>query len=118
MFLAACKLQAEAQLQKAQHSFKLIAEEAGNLPVVLVLLPLKQDLLMQASSPGPSPLSRDLQKFAAENDILLLDLLPAMVSLTKSTSDFYFECDGHWNAYGNRVASDLMYDYLKRQNLL
>ena len=108
----------EKQLLKAEHSFALIAKEAEGRPVILILLPLKQDLIMQAGLKGPSPLTIDLQKFATEKGILLLDLLPLMSPLSESPEDYYFNCDGHWNSYGNRIAHDLVKEFLIEQNLL
>lgn len=107
----------EEQLAKAEHSFALIKKEAGDRPVVLVLLPAEQDL-KRNNGAAESPLSTALREFGAHNDILILDLLSLMSAQDERWSDYFLECDAHWNVYGHKTAFGLIQKFLVEKNLL
>ena len=52
-----------------------------------------------------------LLQFGKENDIIMLDLLPAFSKRNKNNT-FYFDIDGHWNEKGHELAAILIYETL------
>jgi hypothetical protein len=54
--------------------------------------------------------------FAAAEGIPLLDLQPVLAA-SEPAADLYFPVIAHWNAAGNRVATDAMARFLAREGL-
>jgi lysophospholipase L1-like esterase len=59
-----------------------------------------------------------LRRFAAEHDLLMLDLLPVLQSETKKGKPLYNRKEQHWNAAGNRVVAEALLEYLKEHGFV
>jgi len=60
-----------------------------------------------------------LLTFLQQHNIPTLDLQPPMIDYTKKTgAPLYLPIDRHWTVEGNRVAAELMYNWLVAQNLV
>lgn len=54
-----------------------------------------------------------LSEFAKKHDLLYLNLFPGFKKTIEQTGErIVFECDGHWNENGHRIAANLIYYYL------
>ena len=62
-----------------------------------------------------------LEAFCERNGIGFLDLTPRFrleaKSLAGESSKLYFEADPHWNVHGNRLAGELIADFIKKNGL-
>ena len=54
------------------------------------------------------PLSQELEALSKDLGFQYVDLLPLMYSENDDWKKYYLSCDGHWNAYGNRYAKELL----------
>jgi hypothetical protein len=46
--------------------------------------------------------------FAARHDVQLVNLLPPMAADLRRSQGYFHECDIHWNALGNAVATEAL----------
>jgi hypothetical protein len=60
---------------------------------------------------------RLLRAFAAAEGIRVVDMLPRFRAAGR-TGGLYLVRDSHWNAAGNKLAADLLYDYLTAERLV
>jgi len=101
-----------------------------NTPVVFVLAP---SLLQVEKNQWTSALSKFgvdldgyrpslpnemLMQFARENNLFMVDLLPAMQAETQGGNILYHRKEQHWNHKGNRVAAEVLLGYLRRHRLI
>ncbi len=103
------------------------AVEANGSQLVIAILPDEGDvdekrrreildayahLTSQAVMSGPSP-SVQLSQLLQKQNIMHLQLLPALQSYYKNSSDsLYYKYDGHWTPAGHRLAGQAIYNYL------
>ena len=59
-----------------------------------------------------------LMQFGAKNNLLMLDLLPALLSENRKNVMLYHPREQHWTKEGNRVVADALLDYLKSKSLI
>ena len=95
----------EEQYALLEHALSLLAEEVAGKGLAIVLIPDLTDLLRYDQS-GADPLSERLTAWGQQNRTRVINLLPAMHAHTRQWTRYFHECDGHWNAYGNEVATD------------
>jgi hypothetical protein len=103
--------------------------DARNVPLVLAIFPdqlqsdkeLREELFQKYKIPeGSLDLSypnRLLQSFCRENNIHCLDLLVPFQENARS-QQLYALRDTHWNEAGNRLAADLIFQYLQDHKLI
>ena len=97
----------EEQYALLEHTLSLLAEEVAGKGLAIVLIPDLADLRRYDPS-GPDPLSERLSGWARRNRARVINLLPAMHGHTRPWTRYFHECDDHWSAYGNEVATDLV----------
>lgn len=100
-----------------------------NIKLLVVLIPTKQQVDEGKFSEMVSQYSLDKSKldinkgqkillqFGKENNIMMLDLLPAFSKKNKNNT-FYFDIDGHWNEKGHELAASLIYESLINGKML
>ncbi len=79
--------------------------------LLVVIIPTK----VQVYSDGSGKQNKAIVEFAEENSILVLDLLDPF---KESEEKLYFDIDPHWNANGNRLAAELIYEKLINESIL
>jgi len=67
----------------------------------------------QASLPNEK-----LMQFAKNNNLYMVDLLPVMRAEVQKGEILYHRKEQHWNRKGNRVAAEILLNYLRRQHLI
>ncbi|MEE3331763.1 MAG: hypothetical protein VX246_12910 [Myxococcota bacterium] len=81
----------------------LLQREVAGKTLIVLLLPEPRDL-QRYEQQGPAPLSRELESFAREQGIILIDLLPHLHA-TRQGSRLFHSCDFHWSAHGSRAVA-------------
>jgi lysophospholipase L1-like esterase len=84
-------------------------------PDAVQLDPQIRDALLQRAGRAASEYEWDraqrlLRGFCAEHGIAFVDLLPAFRSAQRRGWALYLESDSHWNAAGNVLAAELLFD--------
>ena len=59
-----------------------------------------------------------LMKFAENNNLLMIDLLPKFQSEANKGGTLYHHFDQHWSSYGNVLAAHCLLEYLKAESLV
>jgi hypothetical protein len=59
-----------------------------------------------------------LIQFANKNNLLMIDLLPTLISETKTGKTLYNRKEQHWTSDGNRVVAHALTAYLKTRSLI
>ena len=97
----------EYELARMLHSLRLIAQDAGDRPVVLVMIPVASDVERhRAEGASVPPLTRALRSFAEGTNVRVIDLMPTFDAAEPDPASFSHTCDGHWTAEGHRVAAE------------
>ncbi len=99
----------EAQLRRLEWILETLEREAEGRPVVVVLIPVLDDFRRRALS-GPDPLGPRLEAAG----LRVVDLLSAMADPPGQQAHYFFACDYHWNAEGNRIAFERVLAALRR----
>jgi len=97
----------EKDFKLMRFTLEKIIDEAAGKEIVIALLPTMQDLMLY-SKYGDAPLAKRFRQFSQETGVKVVDLLPYMHDYTKDWDKYFFPCDYHWNAYGNRVAFEYL----------
>lgn len=100
---------------------------AQNKKFLLILIPVKEMIDNEAfmATLESANMSLDdidlygfrdyLFSYCMKNKIPVLDLTPQFQKNKKETDrDLYFRTDDHWNAEGHRLASEVIYQYIRR----
>lgn len=105
------------------------AADSKKIPLVILIIPNKEQVdgaklnqFMEEYSLTREKVEHDkfqrlARKFASENSISYLDLLPQFRQKNINNS-FYFEIDGHWNEKGHQMAAELLYSYLTSNGII
>jgi hypothetical protein len=103
-----------AELKKLFFIIKKLKEEAGGKRIIILTLPVKNDF-ERYTSDKVIPLKNSLDSFSRAENLEYVDLLTNLALKEKDADKLYFTCDGHWNDYANRLASELLFPLLKTQ---
>jgi hypothetical protein len=57
--------------------------------------------------------ARLLADFAAEHEMLYLDLTPIFQQEAGASVELYYPFDTHWNQLGHNLAAEAIYNYIK-----
>jgi hypothetical protein len=60
----------------------------------------------------------NLMNFAAENNILMFDLLPILQSESNKGKVLYYRYEQHWTIEGNHLVAEQLIDFLKSKSLI
>jgi hypothetical protein len=101
-----------AELQKLFFLIKTLKAEAKGKKLILLTLPVKPDFERYRSEPSV-PLKNSLDSFSRAENFLYVDLLTTLAQKEKDPDKLYFTCDGHWNGYANRLATEILVPFLK-----
>jgi len=102
------------------------AEDAG-ATFVLLIFPSKEHVYLEAvTEECPHRLTEELlltpieqiEALCEQEHMHCFNMIDAMRTAGASEQQIYFPIDGHWNAEGNRLAADLIYDYLVVNDLV
>ncbi len=102
------------------------AEDAG-ATFVLLIFPSKEHISLEAvTEECPYRLTNELLNGPVEQLEMLCEqehmhcfnMIDAMRAEGASEQQIYFSMDAHWNAEGNQLAADLIYDYLVANELV
>jgi len=99
----------EEEFLKARFSIEKIvrlANDSGK-KVLLFTIPTYSDFL-RAKDSASTPLNSRLSKLSKSIGFEYVDLLPNMKLNTPAYEDYFLPCDGHWNPYGNKIATDIL----------
>jgi len=102
----------EPQLKRLEYSLEQIIALAGDKPVVIFTIPVKQDF-ERYHQVGSAPLSTALEQFSQTHHLQYVDLLPVMYRHTDNWQDYFLSCDAHWNGYGYETAVYYLEEQLK-----
>jgi hypothetical protein len=83
-----------------------------------VYWPYIKDVMKDADIRQLDGVDARLRDFCEAHGILYLSLLPGLRSRAMHGEMLYFPSDGHWNAAGHELASQLVYDMLLNERLL
>ncbi len=102
------------ELLRTRYSIKSIVDTANshNKKVFLFTIPVKNDFTRAGNENEAPPLYLDFKKMSKEIGFEYIDLLPYMMNEIDEEKSFFHTCDGHWNAYGNKVASKILLNKL------
>ncbi len=100
---------------------KQIAESRG-AEFVLIIFPTKDEVYWQYVKDKVKSITledldypvRVMKQFCEENNILCLDLTQPLINQSSEGRQLYFPLDGHFNENGNRVVSDIVYQFLMK----
>ena len=104
--------------------------EERDAPMVFVVAPslvqVDEDLWFSTLADygeNPADYSRSLpnsrlMRFAEENDLLMLDLLPILESELKQGRQSYNPEQEHWNSQGNRIVAGALLQYLESRGMV
>jgi len=102
----------DRQFDMMKYSLEKIVAEAERKEIYVFTIPTHIDLKRYDSLKIP-PLSQKLESFSKEIGVTYLDLLPYMYKYNQQWKQYYsLPCDGHWNEYGNFVASQYLLNNL------
>ena len=104
----------EAELDRLWYSIEMIAQEAGERPLIVFTIPRFTDLLVYDKQ-RKSRLGLALESLSQDlGSVYFLDLLPIMHRRYQDRwAELYFSCDRHWSETGHKVASDIFYEMHK-----
>jgi hypothetical protein len=97
----------EPQIARLEAVLRMLAQEAGDRPVGVVLIPVVYDLQRYASA-GPAPLAERLRAAVAGTSLTIVDLLPALAESGTPAQEFFLPCDYHWSPLGHAVGARLV----------
>ncbi len=102
----------KSQSDKLKYILEKLKEEAAGKKVIVVLIPVKNDLLrFNGEIPG---LSKEMAAFCYAKQLQFIDLLPAFDEQSPYPGDWYLTCDGHWNAAANKKAAEILLPLLRK----
>ena len=80
--------------------------EIKNKKKTLILIPTRKDFQYNGIDKSYKKLYwyKQLEKMSKSYNFMLIDLYD--VFLIEEQYKYYHECDGHWNAYGNKIVSE------------
>jgi len=87
----------------------------GATPIFLIIPPDRWIL-----SPRPTSLRRSIIRFAKQEAIHMIDLTPHFIEAVNQSSitDYYIKDDWHWTANGHRLVSDIIVQYLFKNDFI
>ncbi len=99
----------QEELLKARYSIENIVNISNkyNKKVFLFTIPSESDFL-RSGIEGNSPLYLEFKKMSNEIGFEYIDLLKEMIKKRAEGEKFFHSCDSHWNANGNKVASEIL----------
>jgi len=100
------------ELQKLFFLIKSLKAQAKGKKLILLTLPVRPDFARYAAEPS-IPLKNSLDSFSRAENFLYVDLLTTLAQKEKDADKLYFTCDGHWNAYANHLATEILVPLLK-----
>ena len=86
---------------------RLVAAADGK-PILVLLIPTPADLQRYLASGQGDPLSARMAGFATRHGVQLVNLLPPMAADLRRAQGYFHDCDIHWNAFGNAVATEAL----------
>lgn len=95
------------QLDKFIFILQKLKAEAPGKKIILLTIPVLNDFNRYKEN-NRLPLPDSLRAVCERENIRYLDLLPALAKRVKDPSLLYFTCDGHWNAYANELAAEII----------
>ncbi len=98
----------ERQFDLLRHCLDLIVTQADGRPFAVVLLPAQWDFVRFEKQPVETPLALRLVDWAKTHHVVVVDLLPPMANANANWQRYFFDCDYHWSAEGNRVAAQVL----------
>lgn len=103
----------EAQFDRMRYALEQIHHQALKMGAEMrvVTLPAYHDFV-RFDATGSVPLSMRLSALADSVGFAYLDLLPHMHARANEWASYFHACDPHWNAYGHRVAAEIMVEQL------
>jgi hypothetical protein len=101
-----------SELKKLCFIIKKLKEEANGRRIILLTLPVKSDF-ERYSSDRVIPLKNSLDSLSRAENFVYVDLLTNLELKEKDTDKLYFKCDGHWNEYANKLASEILLPILR-----
>lgn len=98
-------------------AFKELAD-MYNTQLLFVLVPTRQ--MTRATSTDPKWANERIKPYLTEYGIQYVDLLPEFQAKVQSIrpNPYYWYNDGHWNIEGNRLAGELVSQYILEHGLL
>jgi len=107
----------EEEFLGLQWVLEKFVEEAKTKTLVLLTFPTLQDFrVYSGQSAGHTPLSDRLRLFVEglkDARVIYIDLLELLKKFESKPESFFQMCDGHMNAYGNKLASEFIFQELK-----
>lgn len=94
----------ERQWLLLEATLERLSAEVGPRKLAVVLVPVYKDLQRRGLE-GADPLSERMVGLAGRLNFELVNLLPAMSSVTDEWGRYFFRCDYHWNPVGNGVGA-------------
>jgi len=104
----------QSELKKLFFIIQKLKEEANGKKIIIVTLPVRDDF-ERYKSDKIIPLKNNLDSFSKVENIVYIDLLTSLEIKEKNVDRLYFKCDGHWNEYANKLASEILLPLLKTQ---
>lgn len=92
-------------------AFKELAD-MNDTQLLFVLVPMRE--MTRATSTNPEWANERIKRYLTEYGIQYVDLLPEFRAKVQSIrpNPFYWYNDGHWNVAGNRLAGEIISEYL------
>jgi hypothetical protein len=98
----------QREYRRLEAILERIVVAADGRPILVLLIPTPADLKRYLESGRSDLLSARLAAFAARHDVQLVNLLPPMAADLRRTQGYFHDCDIHWNALGNAVATEAL----------
>ncbi|MEP6675413.1 MAG: hypothetical protein ABJA78_09665 [Ferruginibacter sp.] len=104
----------QSELNKLLFIIKKLKDEAIGKKIIILTLPVKNDFEKYRVN-KIIPLKNSLDSFSRAEGITYLDLLTTLHLKENDPDKLYFQCDGHWNEYANKLASEILFPVLKNK---
>ena len=98
----------QRQVRLLEAILERIVVAADGKPILVLLIPTAADLNRYLKSGESDHLSARMAAFAARHDVQLVNLLPSMAADLRRAQGYFHDCDIHWNALGNAVATETL----------
>ena len=104
----------QAELNKLFFLIKKMKTEAAGKNIILLTLPVKDDFAAYQKN-KVVPLKNSLDSLCRSEGITYIDMLTELEAKEKDAAKLYFDCDGHWNEYANKLASEILIPVLRKK---
>lgn len=100
------------QLNRMKYSIQKLKESSAGKPITIICIPSTLDL-DATNERNQKNIEIPLRTFCKQQGVAFIGLFDLFSSRKNSISEYYYECDSHWNPKGHALVADYLLNDVK-----